>query len=145
MKRLNLKGRQFNTFLILQEIEPHVEPSGRKRRRYLCLCKCGNKFKSLQTPLLSGSTKSCGCFRKKKLQSLATKHGLSKVYPKEYRAWCLMRHRHKGEISDAWLRFDVFMADMGVGQIKASLRRSNRKKMFSKDNCYWLQHSSTKG
>lgn len=139
MRPLNLKSHIFPGFTILQEIEPHVEPSGRRRRKYLCVCKCSTKFTATQETLVSGRTKSCGCLRDRKLKMFAMRHGLSSVYPREYQSWCAMRHRNKGEICPAWERFDVFISEMGVRPEGSKLRRLDPAKPFSLNNCRWYQ------
>lgn len=40
---------------------------------YLCKCECGNEIKVYRSNLISGKTKSCGCYKKKKLKELYSK------------------------------------------------------------------------
>ena len=56
---------------------------GRKsnRWRWLCVCDCGNEVNLNAYKLYSGTTKSCGCFRKDRLGDLSRKHGASKTAP----------------------------------------------------------------
>ena len=138
MKRINLKDRVFNTFTILQEIEPHVEASGRKRRKYLCVCRCTTKFTATQESLVLGRVKSCGCLRTRKLKKSAMTHGLSRVYAREYQCWCAMLYRHRNNVEAPWLRFDVFIKDMGVRPEGSKLKRLDPNAPFGKDNCRWV-------
>lgn len=48
---------------MLCQAEPHITPSGKKRRMWHCRCDCGNEKDVDQQMLLSGRTKSCGCNR----------------------------------------------------------------------------------
>lgn len=143
MKRLDLRGQTFPHFRILQELEPRVESTTnpnrfRKRRMYLCVCKCGEKFTTSQESIVRGARQSCGCLHKRKLQKALMTHGLSKNNPLEYRSWCLMRTRYPLMVCEAWARFDVFFHDMGRKPEGSRLSRRNRNKPFSKDNCRWV-------
>ncbi len=58
-------GQKFNNLTIIEEIEPHVEPSGRKRRRVRTKCSCGNTYDVLLTYVNKGRAKSClNCYYK---------------------------------------------------------------------------------
>ncbi len=63
MKKIDMIGRKFNRALVEKEIEPHLDPSGRKRRQFQCLCDCGERFTAIGEMLRSGAVQSCGCYR----------------------------------------------------------------------------------
>ncbi len=58
--RKDLIGKEFGKLTVIKDTEK------RKNRRpvYLCLCKCGKEVEVNGKYLLSGDTKSCGCFSK---------------------------------------------------------------------------------
>lgn len=73
MRKFEEIGKTYNRLTILKEVEPHVYPSGGKRRKFLAQCSCGSEPKAyLINDLRSGHTKSCGCAN---LDNL-TKHGM---------------------------------------------------------------------
>lgn len=59
------------------------------RRKAICKCICGNVTEVIPSKLKNGHTKSCGCYRKKKLSRKT--HGLSK-HPL-YTVWTGMKSR----------------------------------------------------
>ena len=68
----SLIGREFGILTVKAEAEFSTDSKGRKIRRWLCVCKEGNECIVLQTNLLNGGTKSCGCTRSDpRKQSLA--------------------------------------------------------------------------
>lgn len=56
--KLNLIGQKFTKLTVLYE----AEPNGRMRRWH-CKCECGKEVDVYQNHLMSGGTRSCGCFR----------------------------------------------------------------------------------
>jgi hypothetical protein len=151
MKRLDLRGRVFPYFSILQELDARVEPTTkpekfRRHRMYLCLCKCGEKFTAKQESIVSGRKQSCGCIHRRKLKKAVTTHGMSKTFVYEYRAWCMMRTRYPLQVCEAWNRFDVFLKDMGARPKDGRFTRIDRIKPFGPDNCVWhVQGSDQSG
>lgn len=62
----NLTGKKFGRLTV-------IEDSGKRsggKVVWLCLCDCGNKKLVRSNNLISGNTKSCGCFRKEKMRGL---------------------------------------------------------------------------
>lgn len=61
---IDLTGQRFGKLVVLKEVEPYFPstyPKGRKCRRWLCKCDCGNEKAIIQSSLRTGNTKSCGC------------------------------------------------------------------------------------
>ena len=54
--------------ILIQEVEPHVIPSGAKRRKGRFLCTCGKDFEAQVANVKNGHTASCGCLN---LESIA--------------------------------------------------------------------------
>ena len=103
-KRYDLTGQRFGRLVVIAESEPHVEPSGTKRYRWLCRCDCGNEITAMTCNLRTGHTKSCGCLEKDILHELSlnqeivqkravskTTHGQS--HSRLYAVWNMMRQR----------------------------------------------------
>lgn len=67
-KRLEIKeGERYGRLTVIREVEPHIFPNGKQRRRFLCQCDCGSDpIKVFLNSLTSGRTKSCGCYQKEK-------------------------------------------------------------------------------
>lgn len=61
------------------------------KRKYKCLCDCGNEVVVLANQLKSGNTKSCGCYKIENAIEKATIHGKSKT--PLYMIWNGMKSR----------------------------------------------------
>ena len=61
MKKLDLTGQRFSKLIVINEGEPRIEPSGKKKIRWNCRCDCGNIVLVSTDNLRSGHTTSCGC------------------------------------------------------------------------------------
>lgn len=81
----DLKGRKFGKLLVLERAESNIEPSGRKRTMWKCLCDCGQVTIVQACSLKSQSVRSCGCAKSERNQKYFTTHGCSKE--KLYRLW----------------------------------------------------------
>ena len=62
----DLTGRKFGRLTVLGS-EYRTTSKGEKVLRWKCQCECGNITYVAKSQLLSGDTKSCGCYRKEKL------------------------------------------------------------------------------
>ena len=65
-KKLEVKtGDIYGHLTIIREVEQHIQPSGQKKRRFLCQCDCGSvPVEVWLSNLRSGNTTSCGCVQK---------------------------------------------------------------------------------
>ena len=59
--RKDLTGMKFGRWLVLEQAEDHIEPSGNHCAQWLCLCDCGTKKIINGYVLRRGVSKSCGC------------------------------------------------------------------------------------
>ncbi len=156
MRKIQIKeGDQYGKLTIVKEVEPHIEPSGIKRRRFECKCDCGNIIKVNLNSLRTNNTKTCGCIKKEIGFVLGKKsfttHGFSKV--KEYRTWSDMKQRCHNpknkryndwggrgiKVCERWKNsFENFLDDMGKKPGKEySIDRINNDGNYEPSNCRW--------
>lgn len=60
----DLTGMIFGMLTVIGQADDYIEKSGRRRRRWLCQCKCGSKPKVILEQSLTSKknpTRSCGC------------------------------------------------------------------------------------
>lgn len=65
MKLIDLTGKRFHRLTVLRRCGTYISPKGAKSVTWECLCDCGNVVIVHGASLKSGTTKSCGCLRKK--------------------------------------------------------------------------------
>lgn len=110
-----------------------------------CRCVCG-KIKPVAFCKLRAATEetSCGC---KQIRILRVTHGLSRTAT--HRSWRAMltrcrnpnsngfdQYRHL-EICDRWLKFENFVADMGLRPEGTTLDRKDNALGYNRSNCRW--------
>ncbi len=149
MRKKDIVGQKFWKIFILSNAPPRRDSTTGKSRRYvLGKCDCGTIGEFSVESLLSGHTKSCGCYNIEKIIERSTKHG--KTYTRAYQAWCNMKQRctnpnakefrlYKGrKICPEWLNnFEQFYADNGDPPPGMTLERIDNKLGYFKGNCEW--------
>jgi hypothetical protein len=91
MKSINYSsGQIINGLIYLKDIPPLISLS-RKSRMALFQCYCGNLFETLIRSVITGNTKSCGCFAHKSKKTRFIKHGLRNHAV--YKVWCGIKTR----------------------------------------------------
>lgn len=143
-------GARFGRLTVKELAARGSAKEGRRDRVYLCVCDCGNSTEVRSGNLRSGSTKSCGCYRKDSAAKQHTKHGMFGT--PEYSAWSAMWTRcsvpsskpfknygQRGiSVDPAWRDFAVFFSDLGRKPTsKHQLDRVNNSLGYSKANCRW--------
>lgn len=61
---VDLTGHRFGRLLVVHRIEDHVQPSGNKCSRWLCVCDCGAEAPAFSYKLRRGHVRSCGCLNR---------------------------------------------------------------------------------
>lgn len=121
-----------------------------------CVCNCKDKTEVVKTTgdLVSGNTRSCGCFRKENTSAMFKKHGLESS--PEYGTWLDIKKRcynrnykqypdYGGRgilMSDEWKNdFQAFYRDMGPRPSpEHSIDRKDNELGYSKSNCRWATY-----
>lgn len=114
-----------------------------------CKCDCGTVRLVRVARLVSGKSKSCGCWRNDNL----TTHGMTAgAVSREYSVWNMIVQRCRNPkvknwmdyggrgitVCDSWLKFENFYADMGPRPGSGySIDRRDNEDGYHKSNCRW--------
>ena len=136
-------------------------PNSGKFAAWYCSCSCGTeKTKPIRGfALRNGSTKSCGCLLREILCKRNYRHGCTRHFGNinrrtpEYISWGAMvqrctnpKHRFYGRyggigitICDRWLKFENFLADIGLRPSQEySIGRNDNNLGYEPNNCKWM-------
>ena len=152
----NIAGKKFGKLLVIERAADKVSLRGTHTTMWRCKCDCGNYVVVKRRSLLSGATKSCGCYNKEK----STKHGVFAKNPRFYNIWrgmirrCLCKNaenypRYGGKgitVCERWLKVENFFEDMFesyerhcavYGSKETTIDRINSKGNYEPSNCKW--------
>lgn len=137
-------GARFGEWEILDSVAI-VEKGNQK---YFARCSCGKEKFVYYSQLIQGSSKSCGCLRKRLNKQPGTKHGMSNS--RTYDTWKGMFQRCKNQSSARWYRdkgikvcrrwkkFENFLKDMGEIPEGYSIDRIDGDLGYFKENCRYV-------
>lgn len=135
---------------VLEEIAPHVYPSWKKRRKFLCRCKCWiEKWVNINI-LRNWDSKSCGCYQKNN-PSWVT-HWLSNSHLYKIFYWIKSRCNNTKDtwyinywwrgIKCKWNSFEEFYQDMkDTYKEWLTIDRINNEWNYCKENCRWADRA----
>lgn len=99
MKDEDMIGKKFNRLYVVSRTDKNKNCNV----MYLCKCDCGNTIITRGYSLISGHTKSCGCFAKDSASKRFFKHGDS--FERLYSIWRDMNFRCANENYKNWARY----------------------------------------
>lgn len=145
MKAADLTGEKFGKLTVVKRVTNETKNGV----FWLCKCDCGNESVVKASNLRSGSTKSCGCIRKKTIPSF--RHGMSRT--RMYGIWGGMKDRCSNpkyhgymnyggrgiSVCEDWKEFTNFYEwSMSNGyQDNLSLDRIDVNGNYEPSNCRW--------
>lgn len=142
----SIVGKRFGRLEVLRKGVGH---GPRNRTTWVCRCDCGSEIETADAYLKSGDTKSCGCLKLESLVLRSKTHSLSKT--PTYYTWnnmvqrCTNKNNNRFDdyggrgitVCDRWLKFESFLADMGIKPEGMTLERNDNNLGYSKANCRW--------
>ncbi len=88
-------GKRFGYLTVVSFAGIHTSPGGTKRKMWKCRCDCGKEVVVAINNLKTGAQKSCGCWKRKHLIKMNTKHNGAVGGHEErlYQIWKGMNYR----------------------------------------------------
>jgi len=146
----NLVGETFGRLTVLKD-------SGLRRRGgrvFECLCRCGKTALVPRIALVTGNTKSCGCYKwdVDRVRNLTHGHASNRQPSRTYRIWAGIVQRCTNPKNGNWPKyggrgiticsrwrnsFEQFLADMGECPPGKSIDRLRNHLGYAPGNCRW--------
>lgn len=142
-------GEIYGLLTVLEEVAP-AQMTGRRARKFKCVCQCRNQVVVFLWDLRSGKTVSCGCYNSRKTSERNFKHGMCDTGT--YRSWTSMLSRCESRknkdfwryggrgvgVCSRWKEsFKNFLEDMGECPLGLTLDRIDSDGNYEPDNCRW--------
>jgi hypothetical protein len=99
-QRRDLIDREFELLTVLDTLVRYSKLYQSNRLHLRVKCRCGRRKVVLASPVLDGTTISCGCEQKRRLLASLTKHGLK--HTRLYQVWKNLRSRCNNENHPQW-------------------------------------------
>lgn len=149
MKLIDISGNKYTYLTVLRR---DILNNNSGQVKWICKCDCGKVVSVVGRDLKDGSTKSCGCYIRKLLLDMSTKHG--DTNSTEYKSWLAIKNRCTNKrckeynyyggrgikVCNRWVKsYETFLKDMGRKPTKFhSLDRfPNNNGNYEPNNCRW--------
>jgi hypothetical protein len=151
-KANKLDGQTFHKLTV-------IERSGIARNgkiKWLCRCDCGKEAIVVGTDLITGNTKSCGCYKNQMIRDRSFLHGQSRK--RIHNIWSNIDQRCNNSnnksyrlygaagitLCESWNEFINFLdwSTINGYQETLTIDRKDNSKGYSPDNCRWVSMES---